>query len=179
MNDRLREFGQLLHAQRISIETAITRFAEADVEQRFVRAFERGFRRQARQLGHQPHEMHRAHLRDERIALRHVADQRSDLFRVGADVLAEDVGGAGRRRMKAEQRVNQRGLAGAVRPEQADRASAQFAVAGRLRIGARRRENLQINHRGVMTREGIAVRLRIDTDCGAVMSFFCRSARIV
>ena len=89
-----------------------------------MRAFQRGLGRQAGKLGHQPHEMHGAHLRDKGIALRHIADERSDLLGVGADVLAKDVGRAGGRRMKAEQGVNQRGLAGAVWTKQADSASA-------------------------------------------------------
>ena len=56
-----------------------------------MRALERGFGRQAGKLSHQPHEMNARHLGDKRIALRHVADQRSYLIRVVADVVAKDV----------------------------------------------------------------------------------------
>src|SRR5688572_31467328 len=36
MNDRLCEFGQLLHSERVGLETSITGFAESDVKQCFV-----------------------------------------------------------------------------------------------------------------------------------------------
>ena len=57
MNDCLRELGQLFHAERISFEFAIARFAETDIKERFVRAFECGFGRKSGQLGHQANEM--------------------------------------------------------------------------------------------------------------------------
>ncbi len=65
MDDRLRELRELLHAERVSLETAIACFTEADVEEGFMRAFESGFRRQAGQFTHQTHEVNGAHLRDE------------------------------------------------------------------------------------------------------------------
>ena len=40
MRDGLRELGGLLHAERVSAERAVANFAEADVEEGFVRAFQ-------------------------------------------------------------------------------------------------------------------------------------------
>ncbi len=128
MNDRLREFRKLLHAQRIRFEPAITRFAESNIEQRFVRTFQCSFGRQPGQFGHQANEMHCAHLCDERIALGHVADQRLDLLCLVDDVVAEDLRSAGGRRMKPKQRVDERCLAGAVWTEQTDCFAAQIAA---------------------------------------------------
>src|SRR5262249_40319113 len=110
------------------IDVAIARFAEADEEERLVGALERGGRRQSRKLSHEPHEVDARHPGNKRVALGHVTDQAFDLIRLAANVAAEDSRGAGRRSMKTEQGVNQGGLAGAVRPQQADRAAAQFAV---------------------------------------------------
>jgi hypothetical protein len=115
-------------SRKISVETAIARLAEAYVEERFVSAFESSLGRQAGQLTHQPHEVNGAHLGDERIALRHVADQRADLFGFVGNVEAEDVRSAGRRLMKSEQRVNERGFAGAVGTEQTDCFATQVAA---------------------------------------------------
>ena len=47
VDDSLRELGELLHAERVGAELAIARFAQANVKQRLVRAFERRIRRQA------------------------------------------------------------------------------------------------------------------------------------
>jgi hypothetical protein len=128
VNDRLRELGQLLHAERIRVEFAITCFTETDVEERFVCAFECCFGRQTGQLGHETHEVHGRHLGDERVAFGHITDQRFDLVRVIADVVAEDLCRARGRVMEAEQRVNQRGLAGAVWSKQSDCLAAKIAA---------------------------------------------------
>src|SRR5437764_63597 len=76
--------------------------------------------REAGELGHEADEMHAAHRSDVGIVLRHVADEAANFAGMGADVAAEDAGGAGAGRMKAEQRVDQGRLACAVRPQQAD-----------------------------------------------------------
>ena len=41
VGDRLGELGELLHAERVGLELAVARLAEADVEQRLVRPLER------------------------------------------------------------------------------------------------------------------------------------------
>jgi hypothetical protein len=58
--------------------------------------------------------MNGAHLRDEGIALGHVADQRLDLLRVVNDVMTEDLRGAGRGFVKPEQSMDESRFAGAV-----------------------------------------------------------------
>ena len=48
VRQRLGQLDELFHAQRVSADLAIANFAEADVEQRFVRALQ-GFAREATQ----------------------------------------------------------------------------------------------------------------------------------
>src|ERR1700682_5905251 len=110
MHNGLGQLRQLLHAQRISIETAITSFAEANVKERFMGTLERSLRRQTRKFGHQADEMHRTHFGNKRISFRHIADERADLLGISDDVAAEDVGSAGSWWMKPEQGMNQRSL---------------------------------------------------------------------
>ena len=67
-----------------------------------------------------------------------------------ADVLAEDPRRALRRRIEAEQRVQQRGLARSVRTEQANAASLKLSLE-LLQNGTRTKANLQaieFDHRG-------------------------------
>src|SRR5262245_7976173 len=63
---------------------------------------------------------------DERVSFGHVADVRPDIFDLGSDVPPEDSRRPRRRRVKSEQRVNQRRLARAVRAEQSDAAALQL-----------------------------------------------------
>src|ERR1044071_5402968 len=119
-----------------------------------MRALERGGGRKSRQLGQVAHEMDAGHLRDESIALRHIADQALDLIGIAADVAAEDACGSRRRSMKAEQRMNQRRFSRAVRAQQTDCASAQSTVEFAQNGAAteRDRQLLQINNRRVGVR---------------------------
>ena len=48
VRDGLRQLGELLHAERVLLQLAVARLAQADVEQRLVRAFERRLRKAAR-----------------------------------------------------------------------------------------------------------------------------------
>ena len=102
-------------------ERAIPHFAQPDVEERLVSALERLLARQPGQFRHQPHEMHAGHGGDEGVVFRHVADQAAHFARVVADIAAENARSSGRRLMEAEQRVEQRRFARAVRAQQADR----------------------------------------------------------
>jgi hypothetical protein len=120
VRNRLRELGELLHSERIGLELAVARLAEADVEQRLVRPFERRPRRQAGKLGHHAHEADRREAGDERLALRHVAETLPHRAGLGRDVAPEDARPAGRGRVETEDGVEQRGLAGAVGPQQTD-----------------------------------------------------------
>src|SRR6185369_3676008 len=93
VDDCLREFGELFHAERISAELAITRFAQSYVEERFVRAFKRGFGRQTRQFSHQANEVNASHVGNERVALGHVTDLRSNRLGFFANIAPENVRG--------------------------------------------------------------------------------------
>ena len=61
MHDGLRQLGDLLHAERVGAERAVAHLAEADVEERFVRALEGVLGGQAGEFGHQADEAHAAH----------------------------------------------------------------------------------------------------------------------
>ena len=128
MYDGLRELRQLLHAERVGVERAVTSFAQTDVEQRFVCPLKRGFRRKAREFRHERNKANAAHPGDERITLRHVADGGTNLLRSCGDVLAEDARRSRGSGVESEQRMNQRGLPRAVRPEQPDGTPAQRAA---------------------------------------------------
>src|SRR5262249_21493610 len=62
------------------------------------------------------------------VAFGHIADQGANLFCFGGDVVAEDLRGARVWRMEAEERVNQRGLAGPVWTKQTNRAATKIAA---------------------------------------------------
>src|SRR5207249_2431421 len=103
---------------------------------------------QTRQLRHETDKVNTRHLRDERIALRHVPNQRFDLISVSTDVAAKDVSRSTCRRMKTKQCVNERGLAGAIRTKQSNSTSAQLAVqlAQDWAAAESNRQPLQINN---------------------------------
>src|SRR6185503_16597713 len=71
-----------------------------------------------------------------------------DLFRLVDDVETKDLRSACRRRMKSEQRVNQRRLAGAVWTEQTDCFTAQIAtqVFENLSTPKSNAETMQVDH---------------------------------
>src|SRR5438874_2614017 len=100
-------FPACLHLKELPIgaalflEVAIARFAQADVEKRFVSALNRGFRWKARQFGHHAHKADGRHTGDVGVGFRHVADLLADLADVRADVKTEDPGRAGGWRMEA------------------------------------------------------------------------------
>ena len=90
VRDRLRELGELLHAERVGLERPVARLAEADVEERLVRALERlpegspessAIMRTKRTAGH---------VGDEGVVLGHVADGARHLAALRADVAAEE-----------------------------------------------------------------------------------------
>ena len=113
--------ADLLHAQRIGAQRAVADFAQADVEERFVGALQGVFARQTGQLRHQPDEAHAAHVRDEGVVFRHVADQAAHRARLRPDVAAQNARRAGGGLVETQQRVDQRRFPRAVRPQQADR----------------------------------------------------------
>ena len=121
VHQRLRQLDALLHAGRIGLDVAVARFSEADVVQHLVRALHGVGRRQAGQLGAIGDERDGRHAGNLRVVLRHVADARADLERRHGDVEIEHADAAAVGLDEAEQRLEHRALAGAVRPEQADR----------------------------------------------------------
>ena len=93
VGEGLGQLDELLHSQRISAHFAVANFAQSHIEQRFMRAFQRRFRRQASQLRHVTDEADPAHIADERIVLRHVADALPRMLRpVAVGIEAEDAG---------------------------------------------------------------------------------------
>src|SRR5207237_2853035 len=102
--------------------------SQTNEEQRFVRTFKRRSGRQPRKLRHETHKVDARHFRDERIAFRHVADQRLDLICLAANVAAQNSRGAGGWLVKAKQSVNQGCFARAVWSQQTNRASTQITA---------------------------------------------------
>ena len=90
VHDRLCEFGELLHPERVTVDRPVAGFAEADEKESFVCTFESVISGNARELRHQTHEVNARHFRDERVALRHIPDRRPHLLRIRRDVLPED-----------------------------------------------------------------------------------------
>src|SRR5262249_23462645 len=78
---------------------------------------------QAGKLGHVADKAHTAHIRDERITLRHVPDLRPQFAKIFLDVFSEDARPAGDGTVEAEQGINERRLAGTIRSQQADASS--------------------------------------------------------
>ena len=81
VNQGLGELDHLLHTGGEGPELAVSRFAETDVEEGFVRALEGRLGGQPAELGHQAYEVDCGHVGDERIVFGHVAD-------LGAKLLA-------------------------------------------------------------------------------------------
>ena len=127
VGDRLRQLEQLLHAQRIGLDVAVARLAQTDVEEDLVRALESRLGRQPRKLRHQPHETHAGDAGDEGVPLGHVADPPPEFPALGRDVHVEQAGGSRGWLVEAEQGVQERRLAGAVRPQQTDRPAREGA----------------------------------------------------
>ena len=124
VDERLRQLDALLHAGRVGLDVAVARLAEADVVEHLVRALHRVDRRQARRAG-------RSRRRTTRRSCRECARRSPACSRGGRGSRAARsatsrpstrirpcVG-----RDEAEQRLEHRALAGAVRSEQADRAA--------------------------------------------------------
>ena len=125
VHEGLGELGHLLHPQGVGPQLAVAGFSEPHVEQDLVGPFEGGLGRKAGQLAHHAHEGHRGHVRDEGVVLRHVADLGTDLPEVMPDVVAEDLGRAPGHRAKAQQGLDQGGLAGPIGSEQPQGAPGQ------------------------------------------------------
>ena len=115
VDERLRQLDALLHARRVRLDVAVPRLAEADVVQHLVRALHRVGLRQPRELAAVGDERHGVHAGNVPVVLRHVAEPRAHLERPLRDVKPEHLELARRGRNEAEQRLEHRALAGAVR----------------------------------------------------------------
>ena len=70
--------------------------------------------RQAGEFGHQADEVYAGHAGDEGIVFGHVAEHAADVLGFGADIFAEDAGGAGGGLMEAEQGIDERRFSSAI-----------------------------------------------------------------
>ena len=120
VGDGLRQLGQLLHPQRVGPQLAIPRFTQANVEESFVGALHGFTAGQAGKLGHVADEADAAHIGDEGVALRHVADHGAEFAQVALDFFSENAGRACNRFVKPQQSIDQGRFARSVRPQQAD-----------------------------------------------------------
>ena len=128
MDERLGELHALPHAGRVAAHLAVALLEEPDVTERLGRALAGGGARQPVHLRHVRDELGGADLEREAVVLGHVADQLPDLEAVRGDVEAEHLGRAGRRLEQAEQDLDQRALAGAVRADEPDHARLEVEV---------------------------------------------------
>src|SRR5258708_1497210 len=90
-----------------------------------MRTLQRRLRRQPRQFAHEADERNRGHVGDECVIFRHVANDTANLFYLGADIVAENGGGAAGGLIETEEGINESGLPGAVRAEKSDGSSGE------------------------------------------------------
>src|SRR5579859_3254080 len=114
MRDGLCQFGQLLHAQRIGTQLAITGFAQPNVKESLMRALQRLVRRQSAKLAHVADKAHAAHAGDESLILRHVADHASHSHGLAANIAAMYSHRSLAWLVKAKKRVDEGAFTGAV-----------------------------------------------------------------
>ena len=124
VDERLREFDALLHAGGVGPDESVALFVESDMSQCFGGTFACGGGGEPRHAAHVGHEVGGGHIYRKAIVLGEVADELSDLERMGERVDAEDFDRAGGRGEEAEEDADEGGLAGAVGSDQADDAIA-------------------------------------------------------
>jgi len=124
----MRQLGQLLHAQRVCPHFAITSLAQPNVEERLVRALHGFVGRKTGEFSHVTDETNSGHISQERIALGHVADLRTQFANVSLNVFAKDTSGAGVRTVKAKQCVDESRFAGAIRAEQSNASAREITI---------------------------------------------------
>ena len=120
VDERLGQLDALLHAGRVAADLAVALLVQPDVAEDLGRPLARGVRRQPRDAAHVGHELGRRHVGRQAVVLGHVADELADLGAVPGHVQVEHDGRPAGRRDEAEQDLDQRRLAGAVRADQAD-----------------------------------------------------------
>ena len=137
VDQRLGELGPLLHAGGVAADRAVALLGQPHVAQHVGGALAGRGERQARHLAQVHDQVAGRHVGRQAVVLGHVADQGADRAAVGGDVVAEHARAAAGRRHQAEQDLDQGGLAGAVRPDQAGHALADGHVEAVQRRDAR------------------------------------------
>src|SRR5277367_2427520 len=84
VHQRLGQFDELLHSQRIGAHFSIADFSEPHIEEGFVGALQSLSRWQAGKLGHIAHKADAAHVSNKGIVLGHVPDALANLRAVAA-----------------------------------------------------------------------------------------------
>ena len=90
--------------------------------------FESGIRREAGEFGGHADVRDGGHVRDERVVLRHEADEGADLAGIGSDVVPEDLGCTLAGFPEAQKGIDQGAFAGSVGTEEAYGEAPQFQV---------------------------------------------------
>ena len=120
VDERLGELDPLLHPGRVAADRPVALLVQADVTQDLGGPLARGRLRQTRHPGHVRDEVGRRGVGREAVVLGHVADELADRRALGAHVEVHHRRLARGRREQTEQDLDQRALAGAVGPDQAD-----------------------------------------------------------
>src|SRR5450432_1624201 len=107
MCNRLRQLGQLLHAQRICAYFSITRFTQPNVEERFMGALHGFVSRKPGKFCHISDKANTRHVRQKRIAYRHIADLCSQFSCVSLYIFSKDSRCAGAWTIKSQQRIDE------------------------------------------------------------------------
>ena len=113
---------------RVAAHLAIALLEQADVTERLRRALAGGGAREPVHLRHVRDELGGADLERQAVVLRHVADQLPDREPVRGDVEPEHLRRAGRGLGQAEEDLDQRALARAVRADEADHAGLDLEI---------------------------------------------------
>ena len=118
VDERARELAALARAGREPVDRPVPHLAEPDVVQDLVRALERPVPRHPRELAAQRDGVDGGQLREVAVPLGHVADAAPHGVAARHDVDAEDGRAALGRPQQSEDRLEERALARAVRPEE-------------------------------------------------------------
>ena len=129
VDERLRQLHSLPHAGRVPAHLAVPLLEETDVPQRLRGSLARGAPRKPVHLRHVRDELGGADLEREAVVLGHVAESavgsRARCAATSRSNIAAEPDG---RREQAEQDLDQRALAGAVRPDEPDHAGFEREV---------------------------------------------------
>ena len=153
MRDRLGQLHALLHARRVAVHVPVALLEQAHVAQRLGGPFARGVGRDAAHPRHVHHEVDRRDVPGDAVVLGRVAHQLAHLQRLPRDVEAQHRRRAARRLQQPQQDLQQRALAGPVRPHQPHHA--------RLHP---QRQRIQRRH----ARVALVQRLRLDDGAGVI-----------